>query len=139
MIVKADWRGVKQTNVREYAIRFVFGGAITVIAGLIGDHWGPVVAGLFLAFPAIFPASVTLVGRHERERKAKKGMVGNRRGITTGADYAMGTAVGSLGLLGFAGWSWRYIEQLPLALDLTLGTLLWAIVAGSAWITIKRW
>lgn len=139
MIVKADWRGVKQTNFHEYAIRFVFGGAITVIAGLIGDHWGPAIAGLFLAFPAVFPASVTLVERHERERKTKKGMAGDRRGITTAADYAMGTAIGSLGLLGFAGLSWSCIEQLPFELDLMFGTLLWAIIAGGAWIIVKRW
>jgi hypothetical protein len=33
-------------------LRCLLGGAITVITGLIASHWGPVVEGLFLAFPA---------------------------------------------------------------------------------------
>jgi len=39
---------------------------MTVIAGLIAFRFGPVVGGLFLAFPAIFPASATLIERHGR-------------------------------------------------------------------------
>jgi hypothetical protein len=54
----------------------VLGGAITVIAGLIAAHFG----GLFLAFPAIFPASATLIEKHARERKRKAGLRGTRRG-----------------------------------------------------------
>jgi hypothetical protein len=34
----------------------------------------PVVGGLFLAFPAIFPASATLIEKHVRERKEKAGL-----------------------------------------------------------------
>ena len=63
---------------------------------------GRVVAGLFLAFPARFPASLTLAERHEHERKAKKGLQGAHRAITAAADHAMGTSVGSLALLSFA-------------------------------------
>ena len=39
----------------------------------------PVVGGLFLAFPAIFPASATLIEKHGRERKEKAGLAGARR------------------------------------------------------------
>jgi hypothetical protein len=41
------------------ALRQTLGGAMTVIAGLIAARSGPVIGGLFLAFPAIFPASAT--------------------------------------------------------------------------------
>jgi hypothetical protein len=34
---------------------------MTAIPGWIASKYGPVVGGLFLAFPAIFPASATLV------------------------------------------------------------------------------
>jgi hypothetical protein len=58
----------------------VLDGAVTVIAGLIAARFGPVVGGLFLAFPAIFPASATLIERHVRERREKAGLSGTRRG-----------------------------------------------------------
>jgi hypothetical protein len=38
-----------------YAIRFVIGGLITTATGLVARKFGPVVGGLFLAYPAIFP------------------------------------------------------------------------------------
>jgi hypothetical protein len=38
------------------------------------------IGGLFLAFPAIFPASATLIEKHVRERKEKAGLPGARRG-----------------------------------------------------------
>jgi hypothetical protein len=56
MVVKTDFAGLTTTRWHEYAIRFAVGGAITVIAGLITRKWGPGIGGLFLAFPAIFPA-----------------------------------------------------------------------------------
>jgi hypothetical protein len=34
-------------------LRFVLGGLATIVARLIAEHWGPVVGGLFLAFPAM--------------------------------------------------------------------------------------
>jgi hypothetical protein len=36
------------------------GGLVTVITGIVAKNWGPVIGGLFLAFPAIFPASATI-------------------------------------------------------------------------------
>ena len=49
-------------------------------AGAIAEFWGPAVGGLFLALPAIFCASATLIEKHERERKQKLGLAGQRRG-----------------------------------------------------------
>jgi Protein of unknown function (DUF3147) len=68
-IVRIDFSWLRQSHWYEYATRFVLGGLMTVVAGLIAKLYGPEVGGLFLAFPAIFPASVTLIERHERERK----------------------------------------------------------------------
>ena len=47
----------------------VLGGVMTVVAGLIAARFGPVIGGLFLAFPAIFPATATLIEKHVLERK----------------------------------------------------------------------
>src|SRR5215469_7490251 len=91
---------VKETRWQEGAIRFVLGGAITLAAGLVARKFGPGVGGLFLAFPAIFPASATLVEKHEQEKKEQKGMHGAERGRDAAALDAAGAAMGSIGLLG---------------------------------------
>src|SRR6201998_891044 len=62
-----------KTRWYEYAVRFFFGGTVTVVAGLVAKKYGPILGGLFLAFPAIFPASATLVEKHEREKKRQRG------------------------------------------------------------------
>lgn len=102
MTVKIDPSGLKETTWHEYAVRFVAGGLLTVIAGVIARKWGPGVGGLFLAFPAIFPASATLLEKHERQRKQQKGLHGEKRGVDAAAVDAMGAAMGSLGLVAFA-------------------------------------
>ena len=76
MIVKFKPSALGQTRWYEYLVRFVLGGAMTVVAGLIAARFGPVIGGLFLAFPAIFPASATLIEKHVRERKEKAGLPG---------------------------------------------------------------
>ena len=38
------------------------------------QRWGPGIGGLFLAFPAIFPASATLVEKHEKQKKNRAGI-----------------------------------------------------------------
>ncbi|HTS08556.1 MAG TPA: DUF3147 family protein, partial [Candidatus Eisenbacteria bacterium] len=79
MRVKIDTSGLKATNWHQLLLRFVFGGLVTAAAGLIAKIYGPAVGGLFLAFPAIFPASATLIEKHERERKQKTGLHGTVR------------------------------------------------------------
>ena len=76
MIVQLRLSALRRTSRREYLLRFALGGTTTVVAGLIAAAFGPVVGGLFLAFPAIFPASATLVEKHVRERKEKAGLPG---------------------------------------------------------------
>ena len=77
MKISFDFSALKRTRWYEYALRFFFGGAVTVAAGLIAKHYGPVFGGLFLAFPAIFPASATLVEKHETEKKRRAGIIDN--------------------------------------------------------------
>jgi hypothetical protein len=75
-LIKINPSALKETKWHEYALRFVTGGIVTVIAGIIAQKWGPGIGGLFLAFPAIFPASATLIEKHERQRKQDKGLHG---------------------------------------------------------------
>src|SRR5207248_11696241 len=60
-----DFSGLRQTTWQQYSARFLVGGIITALVGLIGRRFGPGIGGLFLAFPAIFPASATLIEKHE--------------------------------------------------------------------------
>jgi hypothetical protein len=76
MQIKVDPSVIGQTRWHEYAIRFLFGGLITAIAGIIAKKFGPAIGGLFLAFPAIFPASATLIEKHEKQKKEEKGLRG---------------------------------------------------------------
>jgi hypothetical protein len=100
--ITIDLSGPRQTTWRQYAIRFVAGGAITATVGIIGKEFGPGIGGLFLAFPAIFPASATLVEKHELERKRRLGLHGELRGMDAAGVDAAGAAMGSIGLLAFA-------------------------------------
>ena len=83
----------------EYLIRFALGGAATVFTGLISSRYGASVGGLFLALPAIFCASATLIEKHEIRRKREAGFAGERRGQEAAALDAAGAALGALGML----------------------------------------
>jgi hypothetical protein len=137
MIVQLNPSALRDIRWYEYVIRFALGGAMTVIAGLIASRFGPVVGGLFLAFPAIFPASATLIEKHVRERKEKAGLSGARRGKEAAALDAAGAALGSFGLAAFAVVIWLVIERSP-TLALVLATTAWLAVAVLAW-TGRRW
>jgi hypothetical protein len=137
MIVQLNLSALRETRRYEYLIRFALGGAMTVIAGLIADYCGPIVGGLFLAFPAIFPASATLIEKHVRERKEKIGLAGARRGREAAALDAAGATLGSFGLAVFALIIWLLIELTPF-FALVLATVAWLGVAVLAWL-LGRW
>ncbi len=117
---------LSQTSAKEYAIRFVFGGVVTVGAGLVATRWGPVVGGLFLAFPSILPATVTLVKGHAKLSGA------------AGSD-ALGAACGSLGLVLFSVVGWTLSTSLSGWATLTLATIGWALGAVAAWAAFQSW
>jgi len=123
---------LKQTKWHDYLIRFVLGGLATAVTGLIANKYGPATGGLFLAFPAIFLASATLIEKHERDRKARAGLQGVRRGEQAAALDACGAALGSVGLMAFgamvwwkADWPWLVLPM-ALAAWTALSHILWA-------------
>ncbi len=132
MIVRLKLSALTETSWRDYLMRFALGGAATVIAGLIAAGFGPVVGGLLLAFPAIFPAGATLVGKHVREHKEKAGLSGSRRGKEAAALDAVGAALGSFALAAFAAVVWLTIGRFA-AWALVPATAAWVAVAVAAW------
>ena len=57
-----EWSKIRSVTRSDLGIRFVFGTGIALIAAVAGMVVGPKFGGLFLAFPAILPASLTLIG-----------------------------------------------------------------------------
>ena len=131
--VEFDLSALRRIRWHEYASRFVLGGIITVATGLIAKHFGPVIGGLFLAFPAIFPASVTLVQKHEREKKEAAGIRATLRGRLAAALDARGTALGTLGLAAFGFVVWKLLPTHRAAAVLSAALAAWLVVAIAAW------
>jgi hypothetical protein len=121
----------------EYLIRFALGGAATAFAGFISSRCGAAVGGLFLALPAIFCASATLIEKHEIRRKREAGLSGERRGQKAAALDAAGAALGALGPLGFAVVFSQTIEvSLPGAFF--GASLAWLVVSVVAWYVRRK-
>jgi len=108
MIVRIKRSALKQTHGYEYLVRFALGGLATVFAGVIAERFGAATGGLFLAFPAILCASATLVEKHERDQKARKGLKGTERGRRAAALDAAGAGWGSLAMALFALVTWTF-------------------------------
>jgi hypothetical protein len=117
--ISFDPSGFGKARPRDYVLRFLFGGLVSAGAWLIGHFGGPLLGGLFLAFPALLPAAVTLVEDHDGRRQA--------------ADEAGGAACGSIGLVAFASVVWTATGKLPFAAVLALATVVWLLVSMLVW------
>ncbi len=129
---------LKGTRPHEYLIRFLFGGAATVLAGLIAKRFGPGVGGLFLAFPAIYPASVTLIESHEKERMARIGHDGTSRGRMAASIDSAGAALGCVGLVGFAFALWRLLPKHNSWLVMIAAMIVWTGLSCALWVLRKN-
>lgn len=136
--ISIDLSALRQTKWYEYAIRFLFGGSMTATAGIIAKEYGPTLGGLFLAFPAILPATVTLIEKHEKQRKQRAGVEGTCRARKAAALSAAGAAMGSFGLLVFALLIWRLLPDHSALFVIAGSTLAWAAVALLIWIVRKQ-
>ncbi len=124
MSVQFDPARVKKTTSRAYIVRFVFGGTVAAFSGLLTLRCGPAVGALFLAFPAILPASLTLVKEHDGEEAA--------------GDDALGAVAGSLGLIAFGVIVWRISGTLPAWLVLSSAAVAWLGLSVAVWLLVCR-
>jgi len=127
-----------ETKWYEYAVRFLFGGLITALAGIIAKKFGPEIGGLFLAFPAIFPASATLIEKHEKQEKERLGLKGTKRAADAVSVDAAGAAIGTIGLACFALLVWKAIPNHTTWLVLLGAALLWMGLSFLLWQIRKR-
>lgn len=133
MMVQIKISSLKGILLNEWITRFLFGGAVCVLAGAMSKWYGPEIGGLFLAFPAIFPAGACLVEAHERRHKARAGFDGTRRGRTVAGLDAAGAAMGCVGLAGFALICWLCLPHLRAAAVFALATAAWFVLSVAVW------
>jgi len=138
MLLQIELNSLRETRAMEYVRRFAFGGAVTVLASLIAQKWGPVVGGMFLAFPGIFPPGLSLVESHKIEREKAEGKEGMQSARGEAAVEAAGASAGTLGLVAFAVVVWKGLpgHSLPVTLAEALGA--WAVVSWCAWWVRER-
>ena|ERR1700688_2165036 len=133
MNIKLNLSALHESRWYEYASRFVFGGTATAITGLIAKKFGPSVGGLFLAFPAIFPASASLVEKHERQKKERAGVNGTNRAKDAAAADAYGAGIGTIGLAFFGGIVWWLLPTFPTWAVLSVASLVWLGLSILIW------
>jgi uncharacterized membrane protein (GlpM family) len=114
---------LKQTEFRDWLIRFGFGAGVSALAGVVAAFAGPLVGGLFLAFPAILLASLTLVAQEEGVRQAR--------------NEARGATFGTLGLLAFAVVLTVLVGRAPVWLALVAASAAWTAVAVGGYLTAR--
>jgi hypothetical protein len=124
---------LKESKPHEYAMRFIFGGVCTAAAGLIAKKFGPGMGGLFLAFPAIFPASASLIESHEKRRKKEAGMDGTRRGRDAAAVDAAGAALAAIALVAFAAVVWLLLDGRGAVWVIVAATVVWGGASVGLW------
>lgn len=137
MLVRVSLSGLKRTHWYEYAVRFVLGGLATVFAGAVGARFGAACGGLFLALPAIFCASATLVESHERRGKEKAGLSGRRRGQEAAALDAAGAGLGAIALVAFAGTFFVMIPTTAIG-SFAAALVAWTVVAVVGWLLRRK-
>ena len=132
MKIQISVAALQQARWHELVLRFFLGGAITASAGVIAMKFGPNIGGLFLAFPALLPASLTLIEKHERQKKAEKGLSGTQRGRQAAALDAAGATLGGVGMIMFGFVVWQLASSGPWIV-LPVATLAWTLIVLSLW------
>jgi hypothetical protein len=114
-----DLGELRSAPAHQYILRFLFGGVICVATGLIGNAWGPAIGGLFLAFPAVLPASLTFVSEEDGRASAR-------------AD-ARGSSIGASALIVFAIVVWITAEHWHPVAVLMAATAAWVACSCIGW------
>ena len=106
----------------DVAVRFAFGAAIALAAGVIGMRFGPLIGGLFLAFPAVLPASLTLLEK--------------RNGLHEADVDARGAILGACGMVAFAFAAHFALRPLGVA-AIAVAWVVWILVAVALFLAVR--
>jgi hypothetical protein len=117
--------GACEIRARDLLVRALFGATTSAVAAGVTIAFGPRAGGVFLAFPAILAATVTLIGDEDTAREARE----DARGAIVGAAALMVFAAVAVGLFGV----------LPGGYVLGLAAATWMLVAiGTYWAVWSR-
>lgn len=133
MRIGFDMSSLRLNRWSDYGVRFLFGGLVTALTGVLAHRYGPGVAGLFLAFPAIFPAGATLIEKHEKQKKRQAGLDGTLRGRAAAGVDASGAAMGAVGLIAFAIVVWRFLPYHSGPVILAVAGVAWLATSIVVW------
>jgi hypothetical protein len=123
-IPRINFHGLKDKKPKDYLLRFVFGASISLVAALISLKY-QLLGGMCLAFPAILPASLTLVARDAGREEA--------------AIDAQGAIFGAVGLLAFALVAAFAINAIGAIPALIAAAVAWLVVALTIYISVMAW
>ena len=98
----------------ELAIRFAFGAAASLVAGVVAILFGARAGGVWLAFPAILPAGLTLLERKEDRGAAERDV--------------RGAVLGAVGMVAFAVAVYLGVPRVGGLVAVLLAVLVWAAV-----------
>jgi uncharacterized membrane protein (GlpM family) len=115
---------LRAVPVRAVLIRFAFGAAVSAVAGVVSTVFGPRTGGVFLAFPAILLASLTLVAEEQSLRAAR--------------DDARGAGIGSVGMAAFAVVCALSVHAAGGPLALAVAALAWVVVSLAGYLLVRR-
>ncbi len=133
MPIELKLSALRGVRIRDFVIRFVLGGAVSVAAALTARHFGAGLGGLWLAFPAIFPAGATLLEEHEMEKHHSRTRARQAVGLDAG-----GCISGAFGLMAFAAVLWAALGRWPTGAAIACATLAWGVVGVTLWLFGKR-
>jgi hypothetical protein len=113
---------LKKHSMSDYVTRFAFGAGISAAAAIVGAIFGAKVGGVLLGFPAILPASLTLI-----ERKDGRGPA---------AVNAVAAILGALALVVFAVVAGIGLRRFTPVVALLIATAAWLAVAFVLYVSI---
>ncbi|MET8159317.1 DUF3147 family protein [Sphaerisporangium sp. NPDC005289] len=116
---------IREISLPGMGLRFAFGMVVSVIAGLVGQRWGVTAGGVFLAFPAVMAATLTLIQDEEHSRVPV-------------AQDARGAVLGAIGMIVFAVCVWALAGRVPAVPALALATVAWMIVSAVLYLAVRR-
>ena len=138
MLIGINIAKLREGTPTEYLTRFLFGGIVTVVATLIAGRYGPIIGGLFLAFPGIFAPGLSMTETHAIERKAKAGANGILFARAEASVEAAGASIGALGLAAFGLVLWKALPTHNLTLVLPWAGAAWLLISVLLWWLRKR-
>jgi hypothetical protein len=116
---------LSELSARELSTRFAFGAGISIVASIVGIVFSPVVGGMFLAFPAILPATLTLLEKEE--------------GIDDAVHNVRGALLGAIGLVAFAVLATVLLTHTSAFVALMSASIGWITVSLAIYLAVAAW